>query len=282
MNKLVAPTICINDFYLALISNIIKKCDGIPLKPLYEDIHRILVLEEIKYRQHAINGTLMDLSPYEHPSEFLKIKDMKFLYEKLKKEQREIYNQIKATSYMKRCPYCEKRDISELDHFLSQSLYPMYVITPINLIPSCHECNNAKRDDDIEIIHPYFDDTLQTKWMVCELSIMYNVLVVNYKISFVESPVPERTRRKIVNTVNKMQLHKYYATWTASLISNKKGLWFEQFKEGGIDSLIRLITREYNSIDSKLESINSYKKVFYHSFIEFLKDENADISFLYN
>ena len=270
MNKIVAPTICINDFYLALISNIKKKCDGIPLKPLYENIQQTLVLEEVKYRQHAVNGTLREISQNEDPFDILKSKDMKFLYEKLKKEQREIYNQIKATTYMSRCPYCEKRDISEMDHFLSQSLYPVYVITPINLVPSCHECNNAKRDDDIEIIHPYFDDTLQTKWMVCELSIMYNVLVANYRISFVGSSLPERTKTKIVNTVNIMQLHKYYATWTASLISNKKKLWYEQWREGGTDSLIRLISREYSSIDSKLESINSYKKVFYRSFIEFL------------
>ena len=158
----------------------------------------------------------------------------------------------------------------------------MYFISPIILVHSCHECNNDKRYYDLEIIHPYFDDTLQTKWMVCELSIMYNVLVANYRISFVGSSLPERTKTKIVNTVNIMQLHKYYATWTASLISNKKKLWYEQWREGGTDSLIRLISREYSSIDSKLESINSYKKVFYRSFIEFLKDDNIDMSFLYS
>ena len=94
MNKIVAPTICINDFYLALISNIKKKCDGIPLKPLYENIQQTLVLEEVKYRQHAVNGTLREISQNEDPFDILKSKDMKFLYEKLKKEQREIYNQI--------------------------------------------------------------------------------------------------------------------------------------------------------------------------------------------
>jgi hypothetical protein len=74
------------------------------------------------------------------------------------------------------CPYCnraytftvsESKDIirPELDHFFSQSRYPLLSISFYNLIPSCHTCNsNLKGKTELNLddyLHPYlegFDD----------------------------------------------------------------------------------------------------------------------------
>lgn len=61
-----------------------------------------------------------------------------------------------------RCPICGCGKTKNLDHFLPQSIYPLLCVTPINLIPTCRDCNMDKRDysriDYYEIpFHPYLD-----------------------------------------------------------------------------------------------------------------------------
>lgn len=280
MNKLSEPSFSINNYYDSLIENVQKKNYSGALKPVYQGIKQVLLLEEQKYKTFASSGNLNSLPQGSLPSTLLDESDMKFLYTKLKKEGRTFYDLIRNNTYLKRCPYCEKRDVSELDHFLPQKLYPMYTIIPANLVPSCHDCNTAKLDKDIEIIHPYFEDTSQEQWMVCEIKIQFQVMVVSYKLSFKDSSLSPDLQKRIINTVNMLKLHVDYATWTASLISNKKGIWKNYLQNGGIEALVDLITQEYNSINPNLETDNSYKKVFYRAFISFLKQNNPDMSFL--
>lgn len=280
MNKLSEPSFSIAIYYDSMIENIIKTNEHGSLKPIYQSIKQTLVSEELKYKTLANNGDLNNIPPGVLPSNKLDKKDMKFLYTKLKKEGRTYYDLIKNNTYLKRCPYCEKRDVSELDHFLPQDTHPMYAVTPANLVPSCHDCNTVKLNKNREIIHPYFEDTSYEKWMVCEIKVLFQVMIVSYKISFKDSSLPQKTKDRIVNTVNLLELHTNYATWASSLISNKKLIWKNQFQTGGINALINLITQEQMSINPQLESENSYKKSFYRGFIEYLNQQNPDMSFL--
>lgn len=61
------------------------------------------------------------------------------------------------------CPYCGAPAVTDLDHYLPRSKYKDFSIYGANLVPSCHPCNNVKRDfapDDeaeLDLVHPYFD-----------------------------------------------------------------------------------------------------------------------------
>lgn len=64
-------------------------------------------------------------------------------------------------SYL-RCPICgnkfyDRRRV-QLDHYLPKSLYPEFIITPVNLLPICSSCNFAKGDKNDYIYNPYFDE----------------------------------------------------------------------------------------------------------------------------
>lgn len=68
------------------------------------------------------------------------------------------------------CPICGTGTPTNLDHYLPQSSYPLLVVTPLNLIPSCRDCNMGKGSyfsaKSIDLpLHPYFDK-IQCKWLV--------------------------------------------------------------------------------------------------------------------
>lgn len=81
---------------------------------------------------------------------------------------RKYYDIIKAQA-QGICPICGAGTPTNLDHYLPQSRYPLLVVTPLNLIPSCKDCNMGKgayfsaRSIDLPL-HPYFDQ-IPYKWL---------------------------------------------------------------------------------------------------------------------
>lgn len=66
------------------------------------------------------------------------------------------------------CPYCnrlytvtltegEGTSRPQFDHYKSQSKYPYFAVSLMNLIPSCGLCNQSKGDRDEEVLYPYSD-----------------------------------------------------------------------------------------------------------------------------
>lgn len=72
-----------------------------------------------------------------------------------------------------RCPICGSGKLKNLDHFLPKSKYPLLCVTPINLIPTCRDCNMEKgaeiSDNYYEIpFHPYLE-IMNDEWVECDL-----------------------------------------------------------------------------------------------------------------
>lgn len=59
-----------------------------------------------------------------------------------------------------RCPICDcsfAYSQVTLDHILPKKKFPRYSITPINLVPTCYNCNMRKNDKvPSKVLHPYF------------------------------------------------------------------------------------------------------------------------------
>lgn len=77
------------------------------------------------------------------------------------KNGRKYYDNLKMRAPLGKCPFCGFGQVSTLDHFLSKSYYPIFSILPINLIPSCTDCNKKKGasivTENNQIPHPYFE-----------------------------------------------------------------------------------------------------------------------------
>ena len=84
---------------------------------------------------------------------------------------RRIYDALLGAAHNGVCPLCQQRVASTLDHFLPKAHYPALVVTPINLVPACTDCNKSKLDalprrPEEVALHPYYDDIDGDTWLV--------------------------------------------------------------------------------------------------------------------
>jgi len=83
---------------------------------------------------------------------------------------RTAYDKLMSLASSGKCPLCAQRDASTLDHHLPKAHYPVLAVTPLNLVPSCKDCNKAKlaslpTNAYEETLHPYFDDVDGDRWL---------------------------------------------------------------------------------------------------------------------
>jgi 5-methylcytosine-specific restriction endonuclease McrA len=78
---------------------------------------------------------------------------------------RSVYDQIRNAAPNKKCPLCGIGTVAVLDHHLPKAKYPDLAISPANLVPACHFCNDSKKarfpkKPEEQTLHPYYDARL--------------------------------------------------------------------------------------------------------------------------
>lgn len=74
------------------------------------------------------------------------------------------------------CPFCGFAQATTLDHYMPKKKFPSFSIIPLNLVPSCSDCNTGKNEDVAgnvheQIIHPYYDHELfNEQWLFAEVN----------------------------------------------------------------------------------------------------------------
>lgn len=120
------------------------------------------------YDERAEKGQLYLVEENDCSNEANRIlkEDMEYLYtERFVKSKKDAYYAAIMKDVML-CPFCGQpfgTGLKQLDHFLPKALFPVYAVSPINLVPCCGRCNNLKsayapKDKFTQIIHPYYDD----------------------------------------------------------------------------------------------------------------------------
>lgn len=76
-----------------------------------------------------------------------------------------------------RCPFCgDIGHTKNLDHFLPKTHFPEFSVMPLNLVPSCRDCNMGEKGQayatvaDEQVLHPYIDKGIfyQEQWVYAE------------------------------------------------------------------------------------------------------------------
>ena len=80
------------------------------------------------------------------------------------------YEKLRYPTGSDKCPFCGQRPSSTLDHYLAKSDYPTIVVSPVNLVPACKDCNFVKNNSfptksEEETLHPYFDNIDNQQWL---------------------------------------------------------------------------------------------------------------------
>ena len=163
MRKLKEPEFNAKDVYITCISKVSDE----DLKERYSECIQDIVTASEEYEELARNSLLYTFQDELCENRRVDIKEMKAIYTQRMAHQKgpgyDIYKKIKKSAVYRTCPICGHRKVTTLDHYLPKSLFPSFVVAPINLIPSCFECNKKKsskisESSEKETIHPYFDD----------------------------------------------------------------------------------------------------------------------------
>ena len=142
---------------------------------------------------------------------------------------RKYYDKLILSAPKGLCPLCGQRNASTIDHYLPKSLYPLYSVTMVNLIPACKDCNKDKRDSEIRqpedaIIHPYFDVSIDDQiWLSCRVEEKDNRLVFLFDV--VKPDMwDDLLYKRMKNHFDKLKLGMLYSTHAAAEFENVR--WF--------------------------------------------------------
>jgi hypothetical protein len=170
MKRLLHPNKSARDAYITCVSGI---GEG-DLKARMTACCDNIVEESDEYIAQAERGMLFSLPqrggrPNENPvvvgavlkSELVNLYDY---YMVQKKPARDMYDDIMVLANG-HCPFCGGIGRPKtLDHYLPKAKYPQFSVLPLNLIPSCKDCNLGEKrasvaaTADQQVLHPYLDD----------------------------------------------------------------------------------------------------------------------------
>lgn len=174
MIKLELPELDTNDVFSLCISRVNDPVLKARLESIADDIAQASV-------------TFQDLATQVRLHEFVReaviggvvtTPEMKAVYTQRmvpkKSPGRTAYDTLMSLAPAGKCPLCAHRDASTLDHHLPKSHYPVLAVTPLNLVPSCKDCNTAKLVNlpttaSEETLHPYFDDIDSDRWLFAQV-----------------------------------------------------------------------------------------------------------------
>jgi hypothetical protein len=167
------------------------------------------------------------------------------------------------------CPICGYRPVDSLDHYLPKEKFPIFSITPINLIPACMGCNKKKFTDkpgnaEEEFIHPYFDDIENDLWLYGEI-IEQLPLAIYYKV------IPHGTwddikKERVKKHFTRFKLGQLYSSYASEEVSYKIFLLKKAFEQGGATSVRDELLRELESL--RFVYVNSWKTALFAALYE--------------
>lgn len=195
-------------------------------------------------------------------------------YKNLSKSESKHYDTyIKIRESAKTCPYCgiDNREVDDLDHFFAKSQFPVFSVTPMNLVPSCSKCNRIYKKDEINtkinnmILHPYFDTAFDEiyEFLECKIIQDANQIGVYFDVKKLEH-WDDVTYNKVKNHLKLFKLNKRFDSEVSSELSiflnrckiiSKSSNGEEKIKE---DILISM---------NSCEGINPWKYIMFKSLL---------------
>ncbi|MFD0048908.1 HNH endonuclease [Actinomycetes bacterium NPDC127524] len=215
-----------------VFSTCISKVRNEDLKKRFQAAIPYITSAEKEYEKLATESKLYTFSDDLCSKTNVTIEEMKAVYTQRMANSGgpgyETYNALKRGTFNRTCPICGQRKVSTLDHYLPKASYPSVVVTPINLIPACPECNKMKLDDDPqtseeETLHPYFDDLGSDRFLFSEI-LKDSPPVVNFYIQPLKSWGKVLTE-KVKNHFDSFELNFLYSIHAIDEIVGQAEYW---------------------------------------------------------
>ena len=197
-------------------------------------------------------------------------KDLKAVYLRkfARKDEpgRPYYDAILSAAPNGICPLCGVQQVRTLDHYLPKSRFPLLVVTPANLVPTCRDCNFDKlayaADQPGEApLHPYFDDLSDEIWLDVEVladgSVRYRADCPAHWSHVLKSRVEAHLCRSA--------LRELYGSHAAQEIASSLQLWKTIRDRGSAETLLQHL-RDVRDSAEQAER-NSWKAALYRGLV---------------
>jgi len=210
--------------------------------------------ESYNYDTIASSNSLFTMVSSTNVNGIVSVDEMEKLYDRklVKKGQpgRKHYEKIKLSAKYNVCPLCDHRTVTTLDHILPKSLYPTFAVTPFNLVPACGDCNKIKStyastSSDDEVVHPYYDDISNEKFLFASLIEDRG----NPSFTFyIKTSSPESTiERRLKKHLELLELNELYVANAARKLASINYRLSKLFQNGGKQSVHEHLKEEYDS-----------------------------------
>ncbi len=157
---------------------------------------------------------------------------------------RPVYERLLAAPSHGICPYCGQRVVSTLDHYLPKARYSSLVVTPMNLIPLCFECNKTKSDSrptcaEDQHPHPYVEDFDDASWLVATV---HHTSPPSLSFACIPPDAWSVTRReRIGHHFRTLKLGALYAAHGAEELVNLRGTLRSLWPTAGLEGVRGLL-----------------------------------------
>lgn len=158
------------------------------------------------------------------------------------KTARKIYDELKLGAPLNICPFCGFGHVWTLDHYLPKAKYPFLSVLPINLVPSCSDCNKEKSTSvattaSQQCIHPYFDHDLcaTEQWLFADVE-----ETVPVSIRYFTNPPASWdmiSKARVQAHFSDFKLSTRYRTQATNELATLKGLLVYDFDINGADGV---------------------------------------------
>lgn len=250
----------------------ISKVNDDYLKTKLMSIQDIIQSSENIYETSVIQNILHTL-PKNNTVGTVTKEEMKkvYTYRMVHKEQpgRRYYDEILSLAPRGKCPLCKQRIATTLDHHLAKTEYPEFVVTPINLVPACKDCNKTKdtfspSQCNEETLHPYYDNIDNEVWLEA-IVIQTKPININYRTICVDNFTTVLNER-IKNHFNILEISSLYSSHAAEELSNIYYRIHDLYCEIGSTGIKEHLYEEYSSrfrVD-----MNSWQTALYKALYE--------------
>ncbi len=179
---------------------------------------------------------------------------------------RPIYDRLKLLPDNDRCPFCDLRNVSTLDHFLPKQDYPIFAVTPVNLVGCCADCNKLKHaaipmNANNTVLHPYFDDVTTQKWLAAVAVERAPAAVTFHVVEVDEWDVTLNAR--VVYQFELLRLAELYSRQAAHEIANIRANLCRHFEEGGAAAVRSELQWQWES--RRRHQLNSWQTATYEA-----------------
>lgn len=182
------------------------------------------------------------------------------------KQGRNIYDQIMGAPKNQRCPLCGIGTVNTLDHYLPKTHFPVFSVTPNNLVPACTWCQREKREyypttKGEQILHPYFDDFDTDEWLVANV-------VVGSPAAFRFSSSPpddwsDDKKLRAAKHLKQLNLPYLFASNAGSRLAEIRSRLASLFDKSGKEAVSDHLKEELASVEA--EHKNSWLAAMYRA-----------------